>query len=288
MSALDYEIRGSGPICTVANVAGAVGYGDVTILIKDVIESGASERFVGMGAMINGEIVRVTAINEGSIGVARGCADTIPLQHAVNSQVWFFDGSVGRDSREYLAGETLGVKVLMKTTRQTMEISTSPPNTLVMEGRFARPYAPGRVRVNGQPWFAEHAALAVQNSELVVTWAHRDRVTQLDQLIGHEDTDIGPELGVSYEIEVYDWNNVLVRTESLVDVAGITPNTWTYTLSQAISDFTIAPGSTGIVEGYILLKTKRLAFESWRHYHIDIKINPVVPGWGKAWGWSWN
>lgn len=285
MAIADYEVRGTGIIATVANLAAQVGQGETTFLIENLIDAGVTPVEPGQAILVGKEICRLEAIDleGGTIGVARGCADTIPAPHAKNTPIFFFDDAVGSDDREYLAGETVGVKILMRTTREQMAISASPPNTLTFGARFARPYPPGRMRVNGKPWYQETHLVSV-NGGLALTWAHRDRISQADQLIGHEEGSVGPENGVDYRIVVRDDGGTLLR---VIDVDG-SASGFTYTLAQAITDFGIPDGSTDLVNGYLTVSSERDGFLSWQSYRINFQINPAVPGWGENWGLAWG
>ena len=66
--------------------------------------------------------------------------------------------------------------------------------------------------------------------EVVVSWAHRDRLTQADQLIDTLAGDIGPEAGVSYRLRIYG-NGALRRT-----VSDLTGTTYTYTAALEQAD----------------------------------------------------
>lgn len=67
-------------------------------------------------------------------------------------------------------------------------------------------------------------------SLITVTWSHRDRLLQADQLIDTTATSIGPEIGTTYTARFY-LNGVLTQT-----IAGV-----------AINQATWAPGAAGVV-----------------------------------------
>src|SRR2546427_1372421 len=74
---------------------------------SDVCSSDLDAVEVGSEALIDDELVRVVSIDPvaATLTVARGCVDTVPVQHAVGTRVWFTDEYVGFDGREYLANE---------------------------------------------------------------------------------------------------------------------------------------------------------------------------------------
>lgn len=284
MSAADYTIQGSGPITLRAKLASGVTQGQTTWPLTDLFNQLVTPA-AGMGVMIDDEICRVVSSTSDTLTVARGCADTIPALHNANSLIWFFDDAVGTDNIEYSAGETIGVKVLMHTETREMGINDAPPNQLAFVGRFAKPYPPGRVRANTAPWYNSNTTpIALGGSgaaTLALTWAHRNRVTQADQLIDHEATDVTPEVGQTYSIVVHRANGTIVRT-----ITGITANNYAYSATDAWTDVGpyVTPGVP--VPGYLMLYSMRDGLRSYQGYRIDFTASQG--GWGTGWGSSWG
>ena len=215
-----------------------------------------------IGSGITAEIVVVEAFSGNNLTLGRGCCDTVPRAHAANTVIWFFDDSIARDVEEYTATETIGLKVLPRTlSGGVVPIPESPARPLVFNSRFARPYPPGDVRINGNPFTATHT-LGEASSPLVLTWKHRDRITQADSLIKHETTDIGPEAGTTYLVEVLNSGGSVVRT---VPVASGT--SWSYSAAAAQADL---GGTTGT--GSIRLWSVRDTLLSWQAYVIPFTL----------------
>jgi len=273
MANSDYSVTAtSAPFCPNAQIVNAVGPLTTVFDIENLRSTGVDEILAGEAAMINDEIVKVVSISSTELVVARGCADTIPQAHAAGSRIWFFNDSIGYDGREYAGSETVGVKILPKTASSQVPIEYSPPSALTFNFRFARPYAPGLVEVNGDP-FTEVKTINPTNDTLSLTWAHRDRVTQFDQLIDHLATSIGPEAGTTYTVKAHrSSDNSVVRTTT-----GITGASWTYPLATARSDFGITVGAVGapvvLTDGYLTLEAVRDGYTSWQKYRIDFKVS---------------
>jgi hypothetical protein len=300
MAVTDYTVRGNGAICGIATLIVTMDEDDGTIVYNGYITSGIREPAIGDALMMNGEIMLISSVNPGTVAVARGCADTIPRQHAINSLVWFlYPTGTGNDKFEYADGETIAVKVLMNTSRGQLAIQDSPPNELTMNARFARPYPPGKVTVNGLPWFKPTAITTVALG-MTIDWAHRDRLTQGDVLVDQQGDSIGPEIDAGYILRVFNGSDMLLRTEEILygtqagvpSTDGTTQSSFFYGMDLALTDFGIAPGdSGGPVPGYITLASKRATFESWTHYRIDFTIDAaLIPtrGWGEVWGYAWG
>ncbi|WP_411753103.1 hypothetical protein [Serratia sp. (in: enterobacteria)] len=155
---------------------------------------------IGSGAIINDEIVRIDGVDliNGIITVGRGCADTLPTLHPIGSSLRFFQNAIEGDGREYLAGETIDVRLLARTSQQMLDPLQAPIEHLTFSARQAKPYLPGNIRLNDElyPLVAEPA------EEYILTWSHRDRQLQADRLIDYLESSIGPELGVNYVITI--------------------------------------------------------------------------------------
>lgn len=268
----DYVKRGiAGPYCPTANLtssltrlATSLTYTGLQSTIPDPIQ-------INRAALIDDEIIAITGISGNTLTIERGCCDTIPAAHASNAVIWFFDDSVGSDETEYGGTETIGVKLLPRTaTSGTIPISGSPPNQVTFNFRFARPYPPGNVQIDGEPWFTTGIAMGPGNTSLTISWAHRDRITQADQLVGHTAASIGPEVGVTYKIVVRRTDtNAVIRT-----VTGITDDEWIYERSVAGSDLAGASGSVPIS---IELSAVRGSLESLYKYTMVATVSPPPP-----------
>ena len=133
--------------------------------------------------------MRIDAIDAGAgtLTIARGCVDTVPAAHPAGARLWCSDTYVGADPKEYLSGETVEAKLLTRTQQGTLDPALALIAQTTLAARHARPYPPGRVRINGSAWPQTSFA------RLAIAWAHRDRVLQADRLIEHDADSIGPE-----------------------------------------------------------------------------------------------
>lgn len=284
MAMSDYITRGGGTITPVAMLAQGITPLQDQLTLTRQVSFTSTTLTVGASAMIGNEIARVVAFDDDFVYVDRGCADTIPQPHPEGRLVWFFDDAVGTDGREYVANETIGVKVLMKAGPRQMPVDSAPPNELQFVGRFIRPYPPGKVQVNGLPWFTA-VRLDDFASPLVLSWAHRDRVVQGDVLFGHAVGSIGPEPGTSYVLEVRDQGNTVVRS-----IAGIAGTGLAYSLVDAMSDLGLVLGNTADVAGKLMLYSVRDGHVSYQRYEINFvaNIGAIAVGWGNSWGMGWG
>lgn len=195
----DYVATATGDWCACATIAASSGFDDTAFVLTNGYLLGNVA--VGTGALWDNEIVRVDAIDavSGSLVLGRSCADTVPMQHAAGSTIWFYGTETAADATEYAAGETVEVKLLTNTGSQQLDPPLATALAVTFDSRIVRPYPPGAVQLNGaSPWNTP----AITGS-IKLTWAHRDRILQADQLIDATAANIGPENGTSYNVRVY-------------------------------------------------------------------------------------
>jgi len=191
-----YVERGEAEWCPSALVVGAATRLATAFTIDG--GSGLAQVAVGSWALWDDEIVRVDAINAalGTLTLGRGCADTVPATHAAGTGIYFAGDWVGADTRDYAAGEVVNAKLLTRTASAREDLATATARSVTMAGRAARPYPPGRMRVDGVDYPAANAAAA----NMAVTWAHRDRLLQADTLLDTSVTSVGPEPTTRYAL----------------------------------------------------------------------------------------
>lgn len=157
--------------------------------------------------LIGNELMRVDDLAlDGSaitLTVGRGCVDTAPAFHDRGEKVYFFDGFLQYDSTAYTAGEVISGKLLPNSSSGQLSLDDATTLTLTLDGRPNRPYPAGALKIN-----ADLSYNSLLGDTATVTWAHRDRTLQTTNV--PEDftySDIGPETGVSYEVEVRELLN---------------------------------------------------------------------------------
>jgi hypothetical protein len=135
--------------------------------------------------------------------------------------IWFADGFQEIAPTEYAVGETVNARLLTVTGKGTLALASAPTALLTMNRRQNRPYPPGNVTINNV------AYPAVVKGGLLISWAHRDRLSQTVSLVPQSTGNIGPEPGVTYTLRLYGKTGSLRRTYS-----GLTGTGQTYTLAE--------------------------------------------------------
>ena len=200
------------------------GAADVLISLSSTLDWDGVE--AGEAALIDGELFRIKAVDYvlGMATLTRGCGDTVPEAHSTGAMVWFYDEVVGADATEYLVGTTVDVRLLTRTSAGELDPLLAATDSVLMDQRQFRPYPPGKLLINSVSYPVSISG------QLVIDWAHRDRILQDDQIIDTNEASIGPEPGTTYTLRLYDENNILVRTES-----GLASTTYTWVNEEADS-----------------------------------------------------
>lgn len=185
----------------------------------------------GLIGYLGNEIVQIDPTedfsNESQIKVKRGCVDTVPAEHPAGTRLWFYDEALmGFDPTERTQGETVYYKALTVSSRGKLPIADATATSLVFNNRYARPYPPGNLRINGV------ASPATFSGQPTVTWSHRDRLQQADQIIDTTAGNVGPEPGVTYTLRIYgEDGTTLLRTET-----GLSGTSYTYSEADELGD----------------------------------------------------
>lgn len=242
VAATDYEEVGNGMWCPTALIVEGDVLEDAPPATSFTFVSGKrlAEVAIGSAAMWGTELCRVDAldVDAGTIALGRGCGDTVPVPHSANTRIWFYDDAAGYDAvTEYTDGEAINVKLLTNTGTQQLSIGAAVAMTVEFDQRIDRPYPPGAVKINGDDYPTQVVGSAV------VTWAHRDRVTQSDQLVDASMASIGPEAGTTYTIETYnDSTNALIAAQTGITGTTATVAPASMTLNTRLELFSIRGG----------------------------------------------
>lgn len=99
----------------------------------------------------DGEIIRLDAvdIDAGTMSLGRGCADTIPKDHAAGSRIFIYRRLAAADPTQRIAGETIDAKILVNSYSQRLDPGLASTMQVEFASRAARPYPPGDIRING-------------------------------------------------------------------------------------------------------------------------------------------
>lgn len=193
-------------------------------------QDGESEAEVGMWALVDSEIVYISAISGNTLTVSRGCMDTVPAAHAADANVFIVD-DVYLSTRQFISGNTVNMKLLPITGQGTLAIGSASAQNVTMAGRAYRPLPPGRIRING----VQEPTEITGGTTLTLTWKHRDRTVVSSIVHTETNADYGPEAGTTYSLSVK-------RTDTMAELYSASG------ISAATADITSANiGYTGTI-----------------------------------------
>lgn len=217
------------------------------------------------------EAVAVLAFDpdRGTVTLARGVLDTTPQAHPAGTRLVGVGEWGAAEEAERAPGESVVVGAIPRTGRAAGEaVLAGNGRPLVLAGRPARPYAPGRIRLNGR---TEPGTVA---GDLIVTWAHRDRTQQTAYLVRQDEGDIGPEPGVTYVVRMLDRDGQVVH--SAADIAG---TGFTWSAAQAAQQAGAAGACITLAIG-----TERDGLASWQVQVRHVERAGYGLHWGRHWG----
>jgi hypothetical protein len=213
-------------------------------------------------------------IETGTATLKRGCIDTVPHVFITGDKVWFQTNMPTSDFRDYSTGEIVDVKLLTRTTNDKLSLSLAIEDEIEIGGRQGRPYPPGKLMINS---IAFELAQVV-DGDIILEWAHRDRITQANFLVDHDQASTGPEAGTTYNVYVYDGLDdpavdAPIRTETLISTDGFT------------YDSTMDAADGNLHSYWFRVESERDSLKSWQSYLFIVRRSA---GFGDDFGFNFG
>lgn len=161
------------------------------------------------------EFALVASVDEvaGTATLWRGVIDTTPKPWPAGTEVWIGAlEDMAADPTARTVNSTVKYKSLPSWSAQPLE--STPVVSGAVPARASLPYPPANVKINGVDAFSVTAA----SGAFSVTWAHRNKETQAEQILKQSDASVPPEANVRYGLEVL--NAVGAVLVSRGDIAG--------------------------------------------------------------------
>jgi hypothetical protein len=223
----EYEEAGAGDFCAAGTLAASLGYAETSVVLSASSDPGLIE--TGTYALIGPEIVRVDGWDPGTstLTIGRGVLDTVAASHAAGATILFLGAVNASDGVERVGGEAVDVKLLTVAGSGTLGEGLASADTVTFASRAARPYPPGRLRINGLAY-----PVSVE-APVHISWAHRNRLQQ--NLEGDESGSIGPEGGTTYSVRLL----AAVSEVETASASGISGTSWTVTPAPGAGDYIV-------------------------------------------------
>jgi len=206
-----------------------------------------------------------------TISFYRGMLDTLPQTHAIGSNIFSNGENFALNDTQYTAGDQLDVRLLPSTGAGTLQINDADQDQLTFIGRATFPLPPANLQVEGLPTYVTQG---MTSGVFNITWKHRDRVQQTGDFVYQDDGDIGPEVGVTYTLRLYNELGALVHTE-----AAFTDNFYDWTNEVADSGF---GGLNSEIQ--MLLDTNRGAYTAYQNHDYTFRRADYGYSYGMFYG----
>ena len=202
-----YTQRGLLNFCPTATLGENIDYLTTTFDIENL--SDLDSIAVNSWLQIDNELMAVVSVSEDSITVKRGILDTVPVPHLEDADIYFWDTIGIANPPLFISGDTINVKLATTTFSDELDIDIPTPQSLLFAQRAVRPYPPGKVKINDEYFPTD------QQSGIVVSWVHRNRLQQTGgEILGFEDDGVTVEDGVTYTVQLLDQAETLLFEET--------------------------------------------------------------------------
>lgn len=234
----EWEDWGEGDFSPTAVTIGSLGITDYSVEINAITGIDLDQIDNGTLAIINNEFIRIDTINLTSDGnylltISRGCLDTVRTTHLTGSRIFFVDTTYNTNAQTYIDGETVDIKLLTTTPKGILDQSSATLHTVSFDSRKDRPHPPAKVQING----SSYPTSINEGVDLVLSWAHRNRLQQTGPIIDDLQNSITPEAGTLYDVKIYDSTNTLIT--SVIDINDVTTTITSATLGLNFGDIKI-------------------------------------------------
>ncbi|MGH9716397.1 MAG: phage tail protein [Candidatus Acidiferrales bacterium] len=206
-------------------------------------------------------------------GVMRGVMDTVPADHAAGATAWFFSFGCGlAKTMPYAEDTTVTAKFLPQNAYGTFPITSATELTLGTSSRYARPYPPGNLRMQGAGYGTRYSEVT---GDLALTWSSRNRLTQTagGTLIAQDAADIAGESGQTFTVKA-SIDGTVVRTET-----GISGESFAYTGAMRAAD-----GSDGTKAVTLAISSNANSLDSFQANALATTMTGFGFDFGEAFG----
>lgn len=218
------------------------------------------------------ELVYVTAGGGTAFTIQRGILDTIPRDWPAGTRVWFFNEGMSLTENEiHSASETIGYKMLARTSAGTLPESSATNHNLNYSDRPWLPARPANVMVHGTSNGQVDVAEPIAN--IAVSWVNRNRLEEPVPVLAWNAGSVTGEVGQTTTIRLIDpYDN-----STIIEHAGLTGTSF----NVPIASF----GGYAYVR--VLVTAVRDGHESFQAQDVTLRF-PARIGYGRSWGYNYG
>ena len=197
------------PNCVVTENIGFIQDSFIVSNIQDFSE--LTDDTIGQ---INDELIAFVSFDvlTNRLTVKRAILDSMPIQHAKNSVIYWWDSDSGIDSTQYIQHEVINAKVITTTPSAVLDFNDAELLTLEMNARAIRPYPPANIKINN----IYYPETALVSNDLLISWVDRNRLQQTGgAVLSWFDSSVTIEENTSYSLELSSENNILHSAQDI-------------------------------------------------------------------------
>lgn len=150
-------------------------------------------------------LVAAVDVTTGAATIWRAIGDTTPKAWPAGTEVWFGPGeNLTADTTERVEGAAAKYKFFPLAADG--DVDDRPVVSATMVARASRPYPPANVKINGVDAFSVTSV----TGSFEVTWAHRNKETQAEQILKQDDASVAPPADVRYGLTLLNAANAVL------------------------------------------------------------------------------
>lgn len=205
--------------------------------------------------------------------VARGLWDTVPRAWPAGTRLWRFDMSAANaDPSVRSSGETVEYTLLPRTNIGSLAVENAVPFSATFSERPFAPFRPANVQIDGLGFGSLEVHAEPYPTEIVATWATRNRTTEDQVSVRWDEGDAAMEAGQTVVLRILDDLGNLHG-----EITGLTGSTATIAVAS------LPPA----LQGYIEFVSDRDGYRSVYAARRYFDIRPPV-GYGLSYGMGYG
>ena len=208
------------------------------------------------------EICIITSVSGNSMDVRRGCLDTVPGTWHILGPCWAMARTASViDPSEVLAGSSYTYKALPVTSEGRLALGDATAHNHAVGERMYAPLRPANVAVDATQAFSFQ--ISEFATDMVVTWANRNRISETSQVLAWTDVGVAPETGQTTTVQLFDAADLATP---LVEEVGVVGETSTLDLSG------ISPSLAASQALVLRVFSERDGFTSWQPFRAAVDV----------------
>ena len=211
-SGAGWEKTGVVHYCSNCVVTENIGFIQDSFIVSNIQDF--SELVADTIGQMNDELIAFVSFDvlTNRLTVKRAILDSVLMQHAKNSVIYWWDSDSGIDSTQYIQHEVVNAKVVTTTPSAVLDFNDAELLNIKMKARAIRPYPPANVQINN----TYYPETALVSNDLLISWVDRNRLQQTGgSVLSWFDDSVTIEENTSYSLELSSDNIVIYSVQNI-------------------------------------------------------------------------